>query len=125
MPRRPLTTLLGLGPAPPVVLPMRPRCALPTLRGLGAHPAWSVVDDHRERTIPIPLVRPYGTVAVRRDLVAVMPHGPGAPSLETTFDGDEDPRRQTRMGRARRFGTPAILAVAVLALAELVYLLLA
>ena len=118
-------TLHGLGPVRPVWLPVAQRFPLATLRGLGTPLPPLVVGDDLDRTAPIPLVRPIFAVAVRRRLPAVVPQGGRVPPPECSRDAVEDRRQQARMRKVRRFGYRAIAAVALLSVAELVYLLVA
>ena len=125
MPRRPLMTLPGLGPLPPACLPARQRWPLATLRGLGTPLPPLAVSDELDRTAPIPLVRPFTVVAMRRPIRRVLLCGAGAPMPQDSAMTSEERRQEARMGKVRRFGYRAIAAVAVLSLAELVYLLVA
>ncbi len=125
MPRRPLVTLPGLGPSPPVCLPITQRFPFATLRGLGTPRRSLVVGDELDRTAPLLLVRPLVTLAMRRRLTAVVPNGNRAASPRGRGNASEDPQRKARMRRVRRFGYQAIAVVVIFSLAELVVLLLA
>ncbi len=134
MPRRPVTTLPGLGPLPPVCLHVAQRCPLNTLQGLGTPRPSTVVDDDLDRTAPILLVRPLSAVndspwvgttpaLVRHRPVVVLPLDGRAPPQQNAGETSEDRRLDARIRKVRRFGYRAIATVMVLALVELVVLL--
>jgi len=125
MPRCPQLTLPGLGPRLPVRLRGAPRRALSTLRGLRTPLPCPVTADPVDQTAPILLLHPLdlGPPITAASAQRAAPPPGRAPSTEPE-DWATDPALVHRRNKARRFGYRAILFVAALALAELVYLLL-